>query len=452
MTNVDQGASKKQNASQLSGFEQEEEDAHVTLTPVLDTQKTGGPTQSFYVSSNFTSKLLNFDNQSLANNEIASLMDITAHHATAFLKSHQVSLNLLLHHLHSSILYHNKVTNLEKDILEMKQVKQYVKALSSIYAILDRYIDNKLREAINKEVNTQLSQILPQAISDVTTLVIEKNVTESLEVVVLTRSSSQPWSSYETTATLSEFELTKILIDKIEKNKSFDIADYKRELYDALVKPYNTDKDIFESYDRETKKGSQTRKLNHPEIQGQRKRSLQVSLKTPLNLNISLSESLPMQRSQVILLKTQACNKIKSSSHKRMIPTDKEVTKAGWFKKPKRPPSPDPDWSKRQQVNFRPPQTWISQFTCTEEPPTSFDELNDTSFDFSAFVMNRLKIPNLTKKFLLDRHSTCSKYRRKRLLRTDEPHKFSDGTLNDVRSALHDIAAGIRMEYLPMRK
>ncbi|GJS96602.1 hypothetical protein Tco_0803570 [Tanacetum coccineum] len=43
-------------------------------------------------------------------------------------------------------------------------------------------------------------------------------------------------------------------------------------------------------------------------------------------------------------------------------------------------------------------------------------------------------------------------FKRKRLMRTDELYKFSDGTLNDVRTALHDIAAGIRMEYLPMRK
>ncbi|GJY37401.1 hypothetical protein Tco_0422779 [Tanacetum coccineum] len=43
-------------------------------------------------------------------------------------------------------------------------------------------------------------------------------------------------------------------------------------------------------------------------------------------------------------------------------------------------------------------------------------------------------------------------FKRKRLMRTDELHKSSDGTLNDVRTALHDIAAGIRMEYLPMRK
>ncbi|GJY12057.1 hypothetical protein Tco_0381366 [Tanacetum coccineum] len=39
-----------------------------------------------------------------------------------------------------------------------------------------------------------------------------------------------------------------------------------------------------------------------------------------------------------------------------------------------------------------------------------------------------------------------------RLMRTDELCKFSDGMLNSVRTALHDITSGIRMEYLPKRK
>nr|GEX81292.1 hypothetical protein [Tanacetum cinerariifolium] len=43
-------------------------------------------------------------------------------------------------------------------------------------------------------------------------------------------------------------------------------------------------------------------------------------------------------------------------------------------------------------------------------------------------------------------------YKRKRLMRVDELDKFNDGTLNDVRSALHDIVAGIRIEYQPMRE
>ncbi|GJS31917.1 hypothetical protein Tco_0492537 [Tanacetum coccineum] len=39
-----------------------------------------------------------------------------------------------------------------------------------------------------------------------------------------------------------------------------------------------------------------------------------------------------------------------------------------------------------------------------------------------------------------------------RLMRTDELHKFSDGTLNDVQTTLHDITLRIRMKYLPKRK
>nr|GFB59148.1 hypothetical protein [Tanacetum cinerariifolium] len=35
------------------------------------------------------------------------------------------------------------------------------------------------------------------------------------------------------------------------------------------------------------------------------------------------------------------------------------------------------------------------------------------------------------------------------LMRIDELHKFSDGTLNDVRNALDDRLKGIRMQYLP---
>nr|GEU75155.1 hypothetical protein [Tanacetum cinerariifolium] len=41
---------------------------------------------------------------------------------------------------------------------------------------------------------------------------------------------------------------------------------------------------------------------------------------------------------------------------------------------------------------------------------------------------------------------------RNRLMRTDELHKFSDGTLNHVRTALNDIATGIGIDYLPKQK
>ncbi|GJX29314.1 hypothetical protein Tco_0237393 [Tanacetum coccineum] len=54
----------------------------------------------------------------------------------------------------------------------------------------------------------------------------------------------------------------------------------------------------------------------------------------------------------------------------------------------------------------------------------------------------------------LDPHEMIyvDQFKRRKLMRVDELHKFSDGTLNDVQSSLHDITVGIRMEYLPMRK
>ncbi|GKF23515.1 hypothetical protein Tco_0075837, partial [Tanacetum coccineum] len=39
--------------------------------------------------------------------------------------------------------------------------------------------------------------------------------------------------------------------------------------------------------------------------------------------------------------------------------------------------------------------------------------------------------------------------KKNKFMRIDELHKFSDGTLNDVRSALDDILKRIRMKYLP---
>nr|GEW91042.1 hypothetical protein [Tanacetum cinerariifolium] len=42
-----------------------------------------------------------------------------------------------------------------------------------------------------------------------------------------------------------------------------------------------------------------------------------------------------------------------------------------------------------------------------------------------------------------------NKDKKNRLMRIDELHKFSDGTLNDVRNGLDDRLKGIRMQYLP---
>ncbi|GJR84208.1 hypothetical protein Tco_0154993 [Tanacetum coccineum] len=477
MTDADQGGADQQNVSQESGFEQVEEDAHVTLTPVLDTQKTDEPVQSSSVFSDFTSKLLNLKNPSLADNEIASLMDTTVLHEEPRSQTSSLYTVLVtatpdvtfvftttipqpppffnplpqqatptptpttseattsfpsLPDFLSVFKFNNRVTNLEKDLSEIKQVDQYAQALSSIPDIVDHYIDNKLGKAIQKaivahnldcreeaqadkrdyielvdtsmriilkvEFNTQLPQILPQAVLDFVTPMIEKNVIESLKAAVLARSSSQPKSTYEAIASLFEFELTKILIDKMEKNKSYDKADYKKELYDALVKSYQTYKDLFDTYGEvfTLKRSRDDRDKDQDPSAGSDEGRKEGSQARKLSKSAHAEEpSHTVDNSGV-----QQDQEFDTGNNDEQ-PANKEVSKDDWFKKPERPLTPDSDWNKRQHIDFRPPQTWISQVARAKEPHTSFDELMDTSFYFSAFVLNRLNIKDLTQEILV---------------------------------------------------
>nr|GFD40606.1 hypothetical protein [Tanacetum cinerariifolium] len=63
---------------------------------------------------------------------------------------------------------------------------------------------------------------------------VEESVNATLEAEVLTRSSHSSRTSYAVAADLSEMELKKILIEKMEGNKSIQRSDEQRNLYKAL--------------------------------------------------------------------------------------------------------------------------------------------------------------------------------------------------------------------------
>nr|GEU59212.1 hypothetical protein [Tanacetum cinerariifolium] len=237
-----------------------------------------------------------------------------------------------------------------------------------------------------------------------------------------------------------------------------------------------------------------------------------------------------------------------------------------WFSQPRRPPSPDRDWTKTLPAAQGDAQSWISDLARQTDSRSSFNELIDTPIDFSNFIMNRLNVDTLTPELLAgptyelmrgscnslteieyhleevykattdqldwvnpegdfkrlrlqdiedmllllvqgklsnltieerlafnvslrmftrsivihrrveDLHLGVESYQKRlnltkpdtyrtdirrrefiyqnkdkknRLMRIDELHKFSDGTLNDVRNTLDDRLKGIRMQYLP---
>nr|GFA46341.1 hypothetical protein [Tanacetum cinerariifolium] len=92
---------------------------------------------------------------------------------------------------------------------------------------------------VKEQVKVQVSKILPK---------IKQTVNEQLEAEVLTRSSNSSKTSYAVAADLSEMELKKILIEKMEGNKSIHRSNEQRNLYKALVEAYESDKIILDTH------------------------------------------------------------------------------------------------------------------------------------------------------------------------------------------------------------
>nr|GFB48168.1 hypothetical protein [Tanacetum cinerariifolium] len=82
-------------------------------------------------------------------------------------------------------------------------------------------------------------------------------------------------------------------------------------------------------------------------------------------------------------------------------PNVKAALKHDWFKKHDKPLTPDRAWNTTKSIDFRPPKTWINNIAKARQPPRTFNELMSTPIDFSTYVMNHLKIDNLTQEILI---------------------------------------------------
>nr|GFC72457.1 hypothetical protein [Tanacetum cinerariifolium] len=148
----------------------------------------------------------------------------------------------------NSVFYFDeKLRSLETTFSEYRQTNPFVDVVSVILGIVHHYMTQQMteaiREAVKSQVKQQVSRILPR---------IEEFVNATLEAEVLTRSSHSSRTSYAIAADLSEMELKKILIEKIEGNKSIQRSDEQRNLYKALVEAYDADKAILDTYGEST--------------------------------------------------------------------------------------------------------------------------------------------------------------------------------------------------------
>nr|GEW03226.1 hypothetical protein [Tanacetum cinerariifolium] len=208
---------------------QDTEDIHVTLTIVpLVVQQ-----QSSSISLDLVSKFINpsSDQGSTTTTILTMIVPDIPNFASLF-------------------QFDQRVSALETEISKFKQTSQFADVVSSIPGIVDNYLTSKIKDALDVAIQLQTNKLREEAQAENQEFLnqIEKYVTESLEAKVLVRSTNQPQTSYTVVASFSEFKLKKILIDTMEENKSINRSDIQKNLYNALVESYNSDKDIITSY------------------------------------------------------------------------------------------------------------------------------------------------------------------------------------------------------------
>nr|GEU28781.1 hypothetical protein [Tanacetum cinerariifolium] len=491
-----------------------EEEEEINDEDTMDEEGDDEVTRELYedVNVNLGNEDINMTNTNQANNEIASLMDTTSSHAMVVPEITFVFPTTipppppLFNPLSQQATPTLKPTALE--------------TTKSLHAHLDFASVFRFNDRVTEVVNSGVKKAFPGRSSDrgCTVLGLNEyctNVWVSLRLCNsynrekcyrISRSCSldkvflSTKVTYEAAASLSEYELAKILLDKIKESKSHLRADYKKKLYDALVESYNTDKDIIESYgelfslkrSRDDKDKDQDPSFGSDRGTKRRKSSKDAESSRNLRSKEKKSSSTSKDASQSQHKHDSKFAHVEEPSHtvddsgvqqdqefdtgnNDEQPADKEVPNRKHFYGFAANMTSSKDVYSRKRIIVITRLSIMEKYdyghleeieVCREDQKLykfkegDFPRLRLQDIEDMLLLLVQQKLTNL----IIEKWTTYTAYsdpkgviykdqmNRNRLMRADELHKFSDGMPDDVRSALNDIAKGIRMEYLPKRK
>nr|GEX83790.1 hypothetical protein [Tanacetum cinerariifolium] len=249
-----------------------------------------------------------------------------------------------------------------------------------------------IKEQVKSQVKDQVSRILPR---------IEQFVNAQLEYEVLTRSSHSSRTSYAVAANLSEMELKKILIKKIEGNMSIQRSGEQQNLYKALVDAYEADKTILGSYGETV---ILKRKRKDDDDQEGPSAGSDRGSKRRREGGEHESDSTPSEPATRSASRSTTGTQSRQMSASESAFTEEPVQTTSQIDEPshppRKPPTPDRDWNKTLPAIQGSAQTWISELAKQPDSRSSFNELLDTLIDFSNFIMNQLRVDTLTLELL----------------------------------------------------
>nr|GEV50004.1 hypothetical protein [Tanacetum cinerariifolium] len=433
-----------------------------------------GPLQSSSISSDFTCKLLNLYDPSP---NINSLMD------TSTVPPPPPP-------------FDQRVSALETKVSEFNQTSQFVEAVFSLLSIVNNYLASTLKEEVNaavqlqsnklkeevegenqeffdqvdstrkaiikEQVKAQVSKIMPQ---------IKKYVTESQGAKVLVRSTNQPQTSYTLAALLFEFELKKILNDKMETNESINRSDVQRHGFNLLKGTCKSFVKLEYHFEECYKAVNDKLNWNNPEghaypfdlskpLSSIKDRGCQV---VPANYFINndleyLKGGSSSSKYVTSTTRTKAGKYDNIEGIKDMVPTLWSLVKVAYNKH-------DVRGTYHWEIVVRRDDNVLYKFK-----ESDFLRLNLYDIEDTLLLLVQKKLSNLdiddrydlgvalrifTRRIVIlycvkDLQLGVESYQKKFNI-TNELYKFYDRTLSSVRTVLHDIASSLEIDYLPKR-
>nr|GEZ78300.1 hypothetical protein [Tanacetum cinerariifolium] len=424
-------------------------------------------------------------------------------------------------------------------------------AVSSIPGIVQRYIDQQMNEVVKVAIQIQSDRLRDEAQAENEEFL--KTIDENKQKIIKEQVKERLKISYAIAVDLSEMELKKILIEKMEGNKSIHRSNEQINLYKALVEAYESDKIILDTYgdtvtlkrhrdddedkDEEPSAGSnrgskRRREGKEPEsasapkdkatrstgksTQGSKSRQTSASESATLKVDTLTSKLLAgltyelMKGSckslveleffleEVYKATTDQLDWVNLEGHQyphnllkplplipnsrgrrvdpfdHFINNDLEYLRGGASSR-----KYTTSITKTKAADYEHIK-WIEDVVPSDNVDSRTSRLrqitvrkdDDKLYKFMEGDFKRLCIQDIEDMLLLLHHNPkaygrpstrCQKLleeaqpnkagynkdKQKWLMRIDELHKFNDGTLSDVRTALDDRLKGIRMKYLP---
>ncbi|GJX12304.1 hypothetical protein Tco_0204062 [Tanacetum coccineum] len=319
-----------------------------------------------------------------------------------------------------------RVAKLEKDMSKLKKIDLSAKTLvplkTQVPSVVDNYLGSKVGDKQTPTVD--LEQGSEKSASEI--LKIKKEQVEKQQMSKFTIKSTNK-------AALNEYDLKSALFQSMHTNKSFNRNLANHRLYHALmealieyenamdkgvvdtVKDHKTKHDDDEDDDDEDPParpnlGKKTKRRRTKESKSSKKPSTTKETpkgKAPYKGSItgkSAPTKEPVEKPISEVLMDDAGDDVVHDEDQPQDASKPKTTKTpnpDWFKQPLGPPTPDPEWNKRQVVLNQPEHPWFNQMVFTIKDPLTFNDPMATPIDFLKYVLNGLKIENLTQDILL---------------------------------------------------